>query len=234
MVNLIVKYDNSEIIKSNELDRAILFAQAFTGKLVYSVKNDAKKQAGSLSTAYQRLRTLEQFGLATLNHDAFEIKSNVVTQPIPIRKKVLNSLLSLKNARRFGKYYNESDVNFAKKHLPGKFLTTLDYATWELTKYQTPSEFFVYVNDVEESSNYLIENNFSEGKNGIVILLPKLGNFDNPIERIYLDCIAKGGRNTLDGIALELNYSDSITEKGLFPLNSVKKVQEDLPRLDVT
>jgi len=228
-----MEYNDLQLMKSNEIDRAISFAQAFTGQLVYSVKNDARKQAGSLSTAYQRLRILEQIGLAKVNRDAFQIKSNVVSQSFPIRKKILYSLLSLKNARRFGKYYNESDINFAKKHLPGKFLTTLDYATWELTKYQTPSEFFVYVEDVEKSANFLLENDFNEGKNGNVILLPKLGNFDNPIERIYLDCIAKGGRNTLDGIALELNYSDSITEKGHFPLNSVKKVQEDLPRLNI-
>lgn len=228
-----MKYKNLQLMKPNEIDRAISFAQAFTGKLVYSVKNDAKPYAGSLSTAYHRLRILEQFGLAKLNRDVFEIKSNVVTQPLPIRKKIIDSLLSLKNARRFGKFYNEYDINFAKKHLPGKFLTTLDYATWELTKYQTPSEFFIYVEDIEKAANFLLENDFSEGKNGNVILLPKLGNFDNPIERIYLDCIAKGGRNTLDGIALELNYGDSITEKGFFPLNSVKKVQEDLPRLSI-
>ena len=228
-----MEYNNLQLMESNKIDRAISFAQAFTGKLVYSVKKDAKKEAGSLPTAYHRLRTLEQIGLAKLNRDVFQIQSNVVSQPRPIIKKIIDSLMSFKNARRFGRSYNEYDINFAKKYLPGKFLTTLDYATWELTKYQTPSEFFVYVEDVEKSANFLLENDFNEGKNGNVILLPKLGNFDNPIERIYLDCIAKGGRNTLDGIALELNYGDSITEKGLFSLNSVKKVQEDLPRLNV-
>ncbi len=228
-----MNYNNLQIIESNEVDRAISFAQSFTGQLAYSIKKDAKKQAGSLSTAYHRLRTLEQFGLAKFNRDTFEIKSHVVVQPVPIRKKLLTSLIALKGARRFGKYYNESDVNFAKKHLPGKFLTTLDYAAWELTRYQTPSEFFIYVDDVEEAANYLIENNFNEGENGNVILLKKLGNFDNIIERIYLDCIAKGGRNTLDGIALELIYDNDIHDRGYFPLEFVKKVQEDLPRLNI-
>ena len=142
-------------------------------------------------------------------------------------------MIALKNARRFGKYYNESDVNFAKKHLPGKFLTTLDYATAEVTNSQTHSEFFVYVDDVERAANYLIKNDFSEGKNGNVILLPKVGSFDNIIERIYLDCIAKGGRNTLDGIALEWFYGDNIQNRGHFPVEFVKKVQEDLPRLNI-
>ena len=36
----------------SELDRAMVFAQAFTSKLTYSVKKDAKMHAGSLSTAY--------------------------------------------------------------------------------------------------------------------------------------------------------------------------------------
>lgn len=221
-------YVDTQIMESNEVNRAIMFAQAFTDQLVYSIKKDAKKQAGSLTTAYSRLRTLEKIGLAKLNRDAFQIKSSVVTQPFSIRKKLSESLIALKNARRFGKYYNESDINFAKKHLPGKFLTTLDYATWELTKYQIPSEFFIYVDNVEKSANYLIENNFNEGKSGNIILLPKLGNFDNVIERIYLDCIAKGGRNTLDAIALELVYSNDLKERGYFPLEFVKKVQKDL------
>lgn len=226
-------YKNIQLIEPNEIDRAILFAQAFTGQLVYSIKKDAKKQAGSLSTAYHRLKILELMGLAKFNRDTFEIKSNVVTQPFSIRKKLFESLMALKNARRFGKYYNESDVNFAKKNLPGKFLTTLDYAAWELTRYQTPSEFFIYVDDVNESVDYLIKNNFNEGKNGNVILLPKLGNFDNVIERIYLDCIAMGGRHTLDGIALEWLYEDRIHDRGYFPVEFVKKVQEDLPRLNI-
>ncbi len=227
-----MEYNNLQITES-EINRAISFAQAFTGQLVYSIKKDAKKQAGSLPTAYHRLRVLEQIGLAKFNRDVFEIKSNVVTQPYSIRKKLFGSLIALKNARRFGKYYNEYDVNFAKKYLPSKFLTTLDYATWEFTKYQTPSEFFVYVDNVEESANYLIENGFNEGKNGNVILLPKVGNFDNIIERIYLDSIAKGGRNTLDAIALEWFYGDNIQTRGYFPVNFVKKVQEDLPRLNI-
>ena len=220
-------------LSSNELDRAMIFAQAFTSKLTYSVKKDAKMHAGSISTAYSRLRILEQFGLSKVNRDVFTIKSDVVTQPFSIRERLFESLVALKGARRFGKYYNESDVNFAKKHLPEESLVTLDYAAWELTRYQTPSKFFVYVPDVEEVANFLIGNNFHEGRNGNVILLPKLGNFDNVTNRIYLDCIANGGRSTLDGIALELLCGDAIQDRGYFPVEVIKKVQEDLPRLEI-
>ncbi len=228
-----MKTEYTQAISPNELDRAMVFAQAFTSKLTYSVKKDAKMHAGSISTAYGRLRILEQFGLAKVNRDIFTIKSDVVTQPFSIRKRLFESLTALQNARRFGKYYNESDVNFAKKHLPAESLITLDYAAWESTRYQTPSKFFVYIKDVEEFANFLIGNNFHEGRNGDVILLPKLGNFDNVLDRIYLDCIARGGRNTFDGIALELLYGDAIQNRGHFPVEVIKKVQEDLQGLEI-
>ena len=217
----------------SELDRAMVFAQAFTSKLTYSVKKDAKMHAGSLSTAYSRLQILERFGLAKVNRDVFTTKSDVVTQPFSIRKRLFESFIALQSARRFGKYYNESDVSFAKKHLPEESLVTLDYAAWELTRYQTPSKFFMYVPDVEGFANLLIGNNFHEGRNGSVVLLPKLGNFDNATNRIYLDCIANGGRSTLDGIALELLYGDAIQDRGHFPVKVIKKVQEDLPGLEI-
>lgn len=228
-----MKMEYTQSISPNELDRAMVFAQAFTSKLTYSVKKDAKMHAGSLSTAYSRLKILEQFGLAKVNRDVFTVKSDVVTQPFSIRKRLFESLTALQNARRFGKYYNKSDVNFAKKHLPTESLTTLDYAAWKSTQYQTPSKFFVYIKDVEEFANFLIDNNFHEGRNGDVILLPKLGNFDNVLDRIYLDCIARGGRSTLDGIAWELLYGDAIQDRGHFPVEVIKKVQEDLQMLEI-
>ncbi len=213
-----------------EINRAISFGQNFTDRLVYSVKKDAKPIAGSLSTAYNRLRVLQTLGLATVNRDTFEIKPSVVTQPLSVRKKIFPSLIALKNARRFGKYYNKTDVNFTKRNLPSKFLTTLDYAAWELTKYQTPLDFFVYVENLEEAVDYLILNGFKEGKNGNVVLLPKIGDFENVIERIYLDSIANGGRNLLDAIAIELLFEEQLTVKGHFPMGYVTKVQEDMPR----
>ncbi len=223
----------TETIKLSELreiNRAISFAQNFTDRLVYSVKKDATPIAGSTSTAYNRLRTLQSLGLAKLNRDTFEIKPNVVTQPVAVREKIFPSLTALKKAKRFGKYYREADINFAKKSLPGKFLTTLDYAAWELTRYQSPLDFFIYVENVEESSKFLINNGFNEGKNGNVVLLPKTGFFENEIERIYLDCIANGGRSILDAIAIELLYEKELTIKGHFPSSYFKKVLEDLPR----
>lgn len=214
------------------LESIFHFAQDFSAKSVYSIRKDVNSKIASKSTVYKKLHELESFGLAKFSRDSFEIKQGVVSQPFPVFKKLIPSLLSLKNSRRFGRYYNELDVNFAKKNLPGKFLTTLDYAGWELTKFQTPRNFFIYVNDVDEAANYLKSNRFSEGNNGQVILLPKIGDFSNEIERIYLDCMAKSGRSMLDAIAIDLLYGEHLKIKGQFPIEYVKKVQEDLPRVN--
>ena len=61
------------------------------------------------------------------------------------------------------------------------------------------------------------------------MVLPRIGNFENEIERVYLDCIAKGGRSIQDAIAIELLYANHLTSRGNFPVEYVLKVQEDLP-----
>ena len=211
-----------------DVTRAISFAQEFTDRPVYSIKNDAIPLAGSIFTAYRRLHLLESLNLAKLGRNQFAIKSDVVSQPLSVLKKLLPSLISLKSAKRFGKYYTESDINFAKKNISGQVLTTLDYAAWELTEYQTPFDFYVYVNDLDKATHFLKEESrFNEGSNGRVVLLPLIGNFENKMERIYLDCIANGGRSLLDAIAIELQHGDQLITKAHFLIEYVKKVQEE-------
>ncbi|HVB95936.1 MAG TPA: hypothetical protein VND41_04970 [Nitrososphaerales archaeon] len=48
-------------------------------------------------------------------------------------------------------------------------------------------------------------------------------------EKVYLDCLAFGGRSTLDAIAIELLYGDRLSVKGEFPADLVLKVRDDLP-----
>lgn len=221
---------NRRLHMLREMQSAIAFAQKFAVKPVYTI-NDVRAVDNSITTAYRRLHELEKLGLAKFKHGSFSVKTEVVLQPPHVFEKLIPSLVALKESRRFGKFYTESDVNFAKKHLPEKFLTTLDYAAWELTKFQTPRDFFIYVNDIEKASTYLKNNGFSEGKRGRVILLPKKGSFDNEIERIYLDCISHGERSILDAIALELLFGDHLTVKGRFPIEYADKVREDMPRV---
>lgn len=211
--------------------RAVSFAQEFSDRPVYSIKEDAVPLAGSLFTAYRRLHILESYNLAKLGRNQFEIKTDVVSQPLHVLKKLLPSLIALKNAKRFGKYYTESDIIFARKNIPGQVLTTLDYAAWDITKYQTPSNLYVYVNDLDTTSKFLKEESgFSEGNNGRVVLLPLVDDFTNKIERVYLDCVANGGRSSLDAIAIELQYGDQLTTRAHFPIEYVKKVQEESNR----
>jgi hypothetical protein len=206
---------------------AFLFAQRLDSKPVYTIK-DAISIAGSARTAYRRLNDLKALGLAKYKRGSFILKSNVVSQPTNVIEKLLPSLIALSRARRFGRNYNDSDIRFAMNNVLDKFVT-LDYKTYELTRFQTPLDLCIYVRDVDKVADFLKKKGFKEGKNGHVILLPKVGAFSNAIERVYLDCIANGERSTMDAIAIELLYEDRLSTRGLFPVQQVKKVQEDLP-----
>jgi len=211
------------------LEKEISFAQAFEPRLVYTVKKDAVPVAGSERTAYRRLRALEALGLATFQNGRFQITSRVSRQPPALLQKLLPSLIALKNARRFGRFYNDYDIRFMMKHAPEHSLVTLDFKAWDLTKFQTPNDLFIYLDDVENFASFLKNKGFSEGKKGHVILLPKIGEFANEVERTYLDCIARGGRSTLDAVAIDLLYGDRLSVRGQFPIETVLKVQEDIP-----
>ncbi len=207
---------------------ALIFAQRLeSNKPVYTISS-AITIAGSTKTAYRRLNALRALGLAKYRRGKIILKNNVVSQPANVFEKLMPSLTALSTARRFGRTYTDSDIRFAMNNISDKFVT-LDYKAYELTKYQTPLDLYVYVKDVDTVANLLKEKGFKEGRNGHVILLRKTGDFSNPIERVYLDSIANGERNTLDAIAIELLYEDKISTRGLFPIQLVKKVQEDLP-----
>lgn len=207
---------------------ALIFAQRLeSNKPVYTISS-AITIAGSTKTAYRRLNALRALGLAKYRRGKIILKNNVVSQPANVLEKLMPSLTALSKARRFGRTYTDSDIRFAMNNIPDK-LVTLDYKAYELTKYQTPLDLYLYVKDVNTVANLLKEKGFKEGQNGHVILLQKTGDFSNPIERVYLDSIANGERNTLDAIAIELLYEDKISTRGLFPIQLVKKVQEDLP-----
>ena len=220
------------INENSLLERAapgILFAQELPPRPVYSIKQEGVEIAGSEKTAYRRVNSLVPLGLATFSRGKFEIKKEVVAQPFNIVKKLLPSLLALKQARRFGRSYNNADINFVLDHKPASSIVTLDFMAWDLTQFQFPNDLYVYVDNIEDGVLFLKENKFSEGSRGHVVLLPKIGSFDNEVERVYLDCIANGGRSILDAIALQLLYPDKIAIRGRFPIETVSKVQEDMP-----
>ncbi|MEM4391679.1 MAG: hypothetical protein QXG67_02710, partial [Candidatus Nitrosotenuis sp.] len=220
------------ILESPISPRDWAFIQALPQKPVYSVKNDAAPIAGSKKTAYRRLAVFKNMGIIDFRNRHFSVNHSVTRQPYRFIDKLIPSLLALKNARRFGRTYNDADIRFVKKHLPDNSFVTLDFKAWELTKFQEPSDLFVYA-DSNDFVNYLKESGFSEGTMGHVVLLPISTKIENEIEQVYFDSIAKGGRSVLDAIALELLYPDKIRHKGQFPVDYVAKVQEDMARLPI-
>ena len=208
---------------------AIRFAQELPPSPIYNLKNLEHTTRVSTRTIRRRLAHLEELGLADYNRGKFTIKREVISQPYTVLQKIIPSLIALKRARRFGRYYKPTDVNFMKKHLPKDSIITLEHKAHQLTKFQIPLNFYVYVEDVEEIADLLKSHRFREGKRGNIILLPKIGSFENLIERIFLDCVANGGRDFLDAAAIMLTHKDMIKTRGMFAVDTILKVQEDLP-----
>jgi hypothetical protein len=206
---------------------AFRFAQKFDNKPIYTTK-EAISIAGSKSEAYRHLEVLRSLGITISKRKYFTINTILVSQPLNLIEKILPSLESLKKARAFGRYHNESDINFAKENIRSE-LITLDYKVWELTKFQYPSYLYMYVEDVKKTSSYLKQNKFHEGPKGRVVLLPTIFPIDNEIQRVYFDCLAKGGRSIQDAVAIELLFAERLSYKANFPIELIQKVEEDLP-----
>jgi hypothetical protein len=198
------------------------------GSLIHSTRELAGV-VGSIPTAQRYVRQLEELGFLTiLGRGRFAVRSSLF-QPYSLWPYLIPSLQSLKAARFFGRSYNESDVHFARKKF-SEAMVTLDYRSYELTGLQTPEKLFLYVRDQDSAANALKSDyDFSEGPRGKIAILPMIGDFfDNEIQRVYLDSLAAGGRNLLDAVAIELRYPDKLQIKGLFQVDLVEKVLEDL------
>lgn len=212
-----------------KVEPALAVVQSLGQKPVYHA-SEFFGPAGSKATAYRAIRRLQDLGFAaqTQRRGYFTIRSSAF-QPYQTWIHLLPSLRVLKEARYFGKAYDESDVNFARRSLSG--LVTLDYRAYELTKLQTPHTFFIYVEEPDKEAQLLRSSGFSEGTKGRVAILAKeKAGFENEIQRVYLDCLAFGGRSTLDAIAIELLYGDQLAIRGEFPADLVLKVREELPQ----
>ncbi len=207
---------------------AIRFAQELPPSPIYDLKNLGNTVSVSARTVKRRLVFLEELGLAEYNRGKFTIKREVVSQPYTVLQNIIPSLMSLKKARRFGRHYKPTDVNFMKKHLPKGAIITLDHNAHELTKFQTPLNLHVYVDNVEKVAKLLKNHGFREGKRGSVVLLPKIGSFENLVERVFLDCVANGGRSFLDAAAIMLTHKDTIKTRVRFAGGTILKVQDDL------
>lgn len=208
---------------------AIGFAQELPPSPIYDIKSLKGTVGLSGRTIRRRLARLKELGLAEYDRGKFTIKREVISQPYPVLQSIIPSLMSLKKARRFGRHYNTSDINFARKHLPDGSIITLDHGANELTGFQIPLDLHAYVDDMEHMSRILKNHGFWEGRRGKVVLLPKIGSFENLVERIFLDCTANGGRSFMDAAAIMLTHKDNVKTGVRFTGDTILKVQEDLP-----
>ena len=215
---MVVQEVQPSLVAAQRLDQA---------NLIHSTKELAAT-VGSIPTAQRYVRQLEDLGFLTiLGRGRFVVRSSLF-QPYSLWPLIIPSLQSFKKARYFGRSYNESDVHFAFKKF-SEAMVTLDYRSYELTGLQTPEKLFLYASDQDSAANALKSDDFSEGPRGKIAILPRIGNFfDNEIQRVYLDSLAAGGRNLLDAVAIELRYPDKLQIKGLFSIDLVEKVREDM------
>jgi len=196
-------------------------------KPVYHM-NDLSKITESRATAYRILSRLREAGFAEQVREGYFTLRSSLFQPFNLWQNLLPSLQALKQARFFGLSYNENDVRLARQILKG--IVTLDYRAYEITKLQSPHLFSIYVDNPDQAANKLKECKFSEGKKGRVVIMPQTGEFGSEIQRVYLDCIAYGGRSLLDAIAIEILHNEDLDPniRGTFKAEDVLKVREEL------
>lgn len=208
-----------------KISPALAIAQTLPPKPVIHI-SELYGRARSRATAYRIMRSLERIGFAERRGGGYFALKDSLFQPFHVWPHLVPSLQALSQARYFGKTYKKGDIKTASELLKG--VVTLDYRAYELTRLQPPGRLFVYVDDLDAAAKRLTDAGFSEGERGKVAILPAVGSFENEIERVYLDCLANGGRSSLDAIAIELKHGHKLEKRGAFPANLVAKVTEDL------
>jgi hypothetical protein len=210
-----------------KIQPSVVAIQSLPQKPAYHM-SEISALIGSRATAYRTTATLEKMGFVLSSSRGYLQLRSSIFQPMRLWPYLLPSLTALRQARYFGRLYDESDVTYVRRNVEG--IETLDYRAYDLTRFQTPRTLFLYVNDLELTTQQLKDRGFSAGARGRVALLPAGDAFENTIQRVYLDCLALGGRGLLDAIAIELLYGDRLEIRGEFPTDLVSKVKEDLPR----
>ena len=200
-------------------------------KSAYTLDDLALALGRSKKTAYRHLQQLKQMGFVIASHDGvFTLRDSVFLPPSVI-PKILPSLLAMGQERKFRLRNGDRGIERARHLLMalGGF-PTLDYAAYELTGYQTPVAFYFYPDSLGQAIKVLRENGYVESPRGSVILLPKIGDFSDPIRRIFYDSLAVGGRGILDAIAITRQFPKETGSTGYLQslLNMALKVEQDI------
>lgn len=211
---------------------AMRFARNLPHKTIYRITDVVKLTKLPIETINKKLDILSSYQLLYRKPNAFMLYRNVIMQSDVMFQKIMPSLISLKHAKYFNKKYDQTDIDFALEHMPCNSIITLDYKAAELTGYQHPWQLYVYVDDINTFESLLKHNGFNEGKkeDSRVVLLPKIGSFENLLKRLFFDCVASGGRDFMDAVAIMVLYGHEIMDDDImFPKWAIDKVLEDLP-----
>jgi len=199
-------------------------------KPAYTLDELANATQRSKPTAYRYLATLEQNGFVIASHrGAFSLRDSVFL-PTTVIPHIIPSLHALRQARKFRLRNGKPGIAKAMKLLSrAGGMSTLDYAAYDITAYQTPETFYFYPDAFERAMQVLRENNYVESSKGNVVLLPRIGDFSNPILRVFYDSLAFGGRGILDAIAISRSHPEVTKSSGYFDflMNLTRKVEQD-------
>ena len=212
-----------------EYDDAIAFARLLPRRLVHIFRDMPSVAGVSEATARRRVDELVEMGLAERRNDSFMVRHDAVCHPIEALNTIRSSLFARMRARCFARRRNDSDITFVRRHLPPGSFITLDYPLARLTGYQTAWDYHVCVDDPDALASLLEENGFREDDLGRVVIMPKIGQFDNKKGRLFLDCLAEGGRGYYDGMALLMLHADSPPASAAFDANDMNDVLRNLP-----
>jgi hypothetical protein len=204
-------------------------------KPAYTLDELAHATGRSKQTAYRYLTELEQNGFViTFHRGAFSLRDSVFL-PTTIIPHIIPSLRALRQGRKFRLRNGKPGIANAMKLLrEAGGLPTLDYAAYEITAYQTPETFYFYPDSFEKSVHLLRENGYVESSKGKVVLLPRIGDFSEPILRVFYDSLAIGGRGILDAIAISRKHPEKTKSSGYldFLLALARKVEQDTRGVD--
>ncbi len=199
-------------------------------KPAYTLNELARATGRSKQTAYRYLTQLQQNGFVIAFHrGAFSLRDSVFL-PTMIIPHILPSLHALRQARKFRLRNGKPGIPNARKLLrEAGGLPTLDYAAYEITAYQTPDIFYFYPDSFERAVRVLRQNGYVESSKGKVVLLPRIGDFSEPILRVFYDSLAIGGRGILDAIAISRKHPEKTKSSGYldFLLALARKVEQD-------
>ena len=114
---------------------------------------------------------------------------------------------------------------------PKTALSTCGRGAYELLKWDPSKlDLYVYVDDIRKVASEITQNGCKKGDTASIYLMQKEEELKNPFERVYMDCIAKGGRDLIAAAYLEIHFPKKIGNP-LLSREFVKEVRETSPKV---